>query len=208
MFIFNRFEQLPMTEFVSIKEAAEIHKGDFKGSCIKATELKAGTGAKGDWTMKKFTLQDPSGQLEIACFNEEINFFKVGQFYEVENAWWKEFTDRNSNKQWSCNVGQYCKIKAINPPTTPTVKEATEIAKEASEIEPEPKGPDSVNGDNLPKLTPDKMEFANSQTIVLLQIEEEVIKTMQTYTPKLTLNPGKVSMFVKLIYWEQRKKED
>lgn len=199
MFILNTFEVLLMTEFVSIANVKETHKGNFKGSCISQTELKAGSGTKGDWTMKKFTIQDASGEIEIAAFNEEINFFKVGNFYEVENAWWKEFTDRNNNKQFSCNVGQYCKITAVNPPIGH--KEL-----ENEKIEPEPKGPASVNGENLPKLATDFMEFVNSQTIMLLQIEEEVIKTMNTYTPRLTLNPGKVSMFVKLIYWEQKKR--
>ena len=207
MFINNKFEQKLMTEFVSIKEAIENHKGNFKGSCIKASELKAGTGKNGDWTMKKFTLQDPSGQVEIACFNEEINFFKVGEFYEVENAWWKEFTDRNNAKQFSCNVGQYCKVKPINPPTTPTVKEAVEIASEASdnEIPPEPKGPESVNGAEIPSASAYLLGFVDEETIKLLQIREGVRKRMLIHQPRISeVNGAELGGYTLEIYRQMK----
>lgn len=211
MFILNNIEPKLMTEFVSIANAKELHKGNFKGSCIKQSDLKAGSGPKGDWTMKKFTLQDPTGEVEIACFNEEINFFKVGQFYEVENAWWKEFTDRNNAKQFSCNVGQYCKIKPINPPTTPTVKEATEIANEASEeIPPEPKRPGSVNGEEIPRMQNiETLEFVDTQTLLLLQIREAVKVRMLKYSPRISeVNGAELGGYTLEIYRQYRKHKE
>lgn len=191
------------TEFISIKEAVENHKGSFKGSCIKTSELKAGTGKNGDWTMKKFTLQDTSGEVEIACFNEEINFFKVGQFYEVESPWFKEYLDRENNKKYSCNIGQYCKVNLVaNPPTQTT------MPTETSSKETEPKSPGSVNGEELTKLTVSKTLFVHEETIKLLQIEKEVRHTIEIYNPRLTIDGGKIGMFTKEIYRKYEKKEE
>ena len=190
------------TEFISIKEAVENHKGSFKGSCIKASDLKAGSGAKGDWTMKKFTLQDPSGEVEIGCFNEEINYFKVGGFYEIDNPWFKEYQDRENNTKFSCNLGQYCKVKLVdNPPTQTTIpKDSSE------EIEPEPKGRGSVNGEEIPGIkNPETLEFVDSQTLILLQFREAVKVRMLKYSPRISeVNGAELGGYTLEIYRQYR----
>jgi len=179
------------TNFVNIEDVLDLHKGNFKGTCISQSELKAGTGASGDWTRKFFTLEDRTGKIEITAWGEEINFFKVGLFYEIENPWWKEYEGK-----WSCNLGKYCKVKAVNPPVD--VKPAVETAEE--EIQPEPKGPRSVNGDKLPPMIENAKMKVTAETLTLLQIEAEVIATMELFQPRLSLEGSKIGMFVKEIY--------
>ena len=108
-----------MVEFVTIKEAIETHKGNIRGVIIKQGELKAGTGKNGDWTMKVFTLEDSSGQVDITCWNTEIGRLKVGEFFEIDSPWWKERTDKPGT--WNLGLGDYCKVNKVdNPPVQTT----------------------------------------------------------------------------------------
>ncbi len=169
-----------MTDFTPIKEVIATRKGNIKGVVIRQSDLKSGTKNGNDWSRKTFTIQDASGDIEITAFNEEIQFLKVGQCYEIESPWWKEY-----NGNWSLNIGQYCKItKVDNPPTQTTTNKI-------QQLEPiEEKLPDSL-------ILPSDVE---SETIVLLQIEEIVINTMKKFKPGVEPNSQKVGMFVKEIY--------
>lgn len=188
-----------MTDFVSIANAKELHKGNFKGACIKQSDLKAGSKSGSDWTRKTFTLQDASGEIEITAWNEEINFLEVGQFYEVENPWFKEYEGK-----WNCNIGQYCKINKVdNPPVQSTIQESTA---KPEEPQPEQPTPESINGGKLPEINANLAEFIEGETITLLQIEKVVRDTITMFYPKLVnIDGGKIGMYTKEIYRESKK---
>ena len=188
-----------MTEFVSIANAKETHQGNFKGSCIKKSDLKSGTAKNGDWTMKKFTLQDASAEIEIAAFNEEIQFFEVGQFYEVVNPKWKEYTDRNDQKQWSCNVGKSCTVTAINPPIAATTPKSDETP-------PKP----TRAGEEIPAMqNTETLGFVDTQTLLLLQIREAVKVRMLMYSPRLSeVNGAELGGYTLEIYRQYRKHKE
>ncbi len=99
-----------MTEFLSIADAKQAMKGDFVGIVSKIGDLKAGTSAKGDWTMKLITLEDGSGTVDMALFNDDIDKFKLGGKYEIENPWWKK-----KDGNLSLALGQYAKVKLVTP---------------------------------------------------------------------------------------------
>lgn len=119
------------TEFVTIKEAVDANKGNFIGTVIKQSELKSGTKNGRDWTRRIFTIQDATSEVELTCFGDEIQFFKVGGKYEIF-PWWKEKYEGKTN----LGIGKYGKAHLIgtdeinNKPTesepTPESKPTTE----------------------------------------------------------------------------------
>lgn len=96
-----------MTDFVSIADAKVAKKGNFVGIVSHIGELKAGTSDKGDWTMKLITFEDGSAKVDMAVFNDDIDKFKLGGKYEIENPWWKA--------DGKLALGQYAKVKLVTP---------------------------------------------------------------------------------------------
>lgn len=176
------------TIFVNIEDVLDLNKGSFKGTCISQSDLKSGTKDGKDWLMKKFTLEDTTGTIQITAWSEEIKLFKVGLFYEIETPWFKQYEGK-----WSCNIGEFCKVTAVNPPV-----DATPAATE--EIKPEPQSPRSVNGDKLPPMLENAKMKVTAETLTLLQIEAEVRATMELFQPRLSTEGAKIGMFTKEIY--------
>lgn len=178
-----------MVEFVTIKESIETHKGNIRGVIIKESDLKAGTGKTGDWTMKVFTLEDTSGQVDITCWNTEIGRLKVGEYYEVESPWWKERNDKPG--EWNLALGDYCKVNLVDNPSVQTTTQPTEKQEDVKVLE-------------MPKTLDAFASFIKDEAISLLQIEQGVKDIMKHYDPH-PLVDQKVGMFVKEIYRESKK---
>lgn len=173
-----------MTDFSSILTAKESKKGHVKGVIIRQSDLKSGTTKNGkDWTMKTFTLQDASDELQIVAFDDEIKKLEVGHAYEIESPWWQEHEGKVSVK-----FGKYIKITDVgNAPAQTTMDEA--------QAKPE-----------IPVPNENFTEFVMDETIKILQIEEIVKSTLGKLAPKgWHVNPETLKTYMELIYNESNK---
>jgi hypothetical protein len=176
------------TEFKTLKECIEAKKGAFIGVIIKQGDLNSGTTNDKDWTNKKFTITDATGDIELTAWGDEIAQFKVGNKYEFTGCWFKEY-----NEEPVLAMGKYGKAKLIGTATVVEQTAATEPGD--TPTHEEAKGPSKPLG----QLAPQTAEDVGLETVYLLQIEAEVKKVMKEYSPGEP-NNQKVGMFVKEIY--------
>ena len=178
-------------DFITIKEAKETYKGSFIGTVIKVGEPKSGTTNGRPWTMKVFTVQDKTDSIDITCFGDEVNLFKIGNKYEII-PWWKPKYEGNPN----LGIGKYGSVNLIGT-------DEINNTQPPQVLEPKPMGETrgQLNGEKLPVSSANLLGDVESETIALLQIEKIVVNTMITYSPTITEpNHQKVGMFVKEIY--------
>ncbi len=178
-----------MTE--TIQQCITAKKGTFIGVIQHVSELKAGTGKNGDWTMKKFTIKDPSGEIELVAWNDEIARAQtfVGKKCEFKSFWFKEYEGNTS-----LAFGNYGAVSIV------------EEVIEGVKITTKPETKEELKPIHIEKLSPISDIFKDmitQETITLLQIEQEVKQVMKTFEPHLV--DAKVGMFVKEIYRESKK---
>lgn len=192
-----------MTEFVTIKEANESHKGNIRGVIIKTSDLKAGTGKNGDWTMKNFTMQDSTGEIVITCWDTDTGRLTEGQYYEIDTPWYKERKDKPG--VFSVELGQYAKVTKIdNPPVQTTMPDQPAVGKSP----PETRG--EINGEEIPKPSENFKNFIILENQELAQIAMIVSEEMKIHLPKLTEPNGQIiGLRVKEIYrsWKNERKK-
>jgi len=172
-------------DFQSINTVKEERLKNLKGIVSKVSDLKSGTTDKGDWTMKIFTFEDPTGIIDMACFNGDIKKFEKGFTYEIENFWWKE-----KDGKYSAALGGYAKI--IKTPT----EQQTPLETHVEKTEP--------TGTPLPEISEALRNFVVEEDILLLQIEEVIATNHLKWTGK-GANGQRVGLHVKLIYEQARK---
>ncbi len=148
-----------MSEFLSIADARQAMKGSIVATVTNIGDLKSGTNAKGDWTMKIITLADGSGREDMAVFNEEIKLFKLNYKYEIVNPWWKV----NEKNELAFTLGQYAKVKAVSEaPIQETIDdEAQEIKQHLDE---------QIQDEDVSAL----VEFTLKQNKIISKISEVV----------------------------------
>jgi len=192
-----------MSEFPTIKECIQAFLKDptdknhaFICTVIKASDLKSGTGDKGDWTKKVFTVEDATDQIDITLWGKNVDLLKLGYKYEITNAYFSTYKD---DVQVGLTYGQVKMIGSAGAPKEQSTLEAPEptpkpaVGKPAEEIK-------------LPTVPEGFLNFIENETIVLLQIERDVKSVMAHYGTKLeTVDGGKIGMFVKEIYRESKK---
>jgi len=179
-----------LTDFQPIDTVIKEHLKNVTGIVVKESDLKAGTNDKGDWTMKIFTLEDPTGQLELACFgNTQISKLEKGFTYEIENIWWRE-----KEEKWSASLGDYAKVRKLEAAAT-TPPERTDTSK-IPPTEPEPTT-------KLPKPSLVIVDFVNQENMLLLQIE--AIITLQHKALGIPLNGQQIGMHTREIYLQSKK---
>lgn len=183
-----------MVEFVTMLAASTNHNGNIRGVVVKTSDLKAGSGSNGDWTMKRFTIQDSTGEVEITCWNTDTGRFQEGQYYEVQNLTWKPRKDKP--EIWQCGIGKDTIITKLDNPPTQT-KIPTEEVPAHEQAHPE--------ASKLPTLPEQFLNFIENETIALLQIEKEVKSVMAHYGTILeNVSGNKIGMFVKEIYRQSK----
>lgn len=181
--------------FKQVKDAEAGEKLSFIGTVIKQDDLKSGTKNGQDYTYKKFTIQDVTGDIELVAWNDDVKQFKIGNKYEFIDTWCKDY-------QGKLSLGiTYAKVKLIGTSTTQaTMPESTTTTPEPTPEDAKP-SKEEINGNKLPASIEAFNEFVEIETVMLLQIEKTVTSTMKHYLPKLTdVNGQKVGMFVKEIY--------
>ena len=175
-----------MVDFQNIATVKEEHLKNLKGIVIKETDLKAGTYEGKDWVMKIFTFEDKSGQIELACFNDEIKKFLKGHTYEIENFYWK---DKDGRK--SASLGQYAKVHEVARTADPA---------QAKLETPDENSPDWTPPEHtkLPKPSPTLVDFVQQANLTLLQIEG--IITLQHAELGIPFNGQHIGLHTKEIY--------
>lgn len=175
------------TDFITIKDAIADNKGNFVATVSKIGDLKSGTRNGKDWSMKKITVEDATASLEIGCFNEEMELFKIGCKYEIL-PWWKERYEGNPN----VGIGKYGQVKLIG---TDKVVESTSKPEETrGEV-----------GDSLPKPDLGFKTFIMTENIELAQISKVVRTQMELLNPLTSINGQELGLRVKEIYREWKK---
>lgn len=192
-----------MAEFPTIKECIQTFLKDpedknhaFICTVIKASDLKSGTGDKGDWTKKVFTVEDDTDRIDITCWGDDVGLLKLGYKYEITNAY---FTTYKDNVQ----VGlRYAQVKVVGSAGAP--KEQSTL--EAPEPAPKPAVGEPTKIIDLPKLPASLMDFIENETIALLQIEKDVKSVMAHYGVDMTkVDGGKVGLYIKEIYRQSKQ---
>jgi len=117
-----------MVEFTPLAEAIKSQAINVKGELSHISELKTGTGQYGEWQMKKITLKDSSGELEIAVWNKDIPKFTSGN-YELINLQWKERSDKPG--EWNASIAKNTVVIGLDgttesPKAEPTPETPTE----------------------------------------------------------------------------------
>ncbi len=115
-----------MSDFLTIDQArkkftaGESKNISFIATVIKQGELKSGTKGDKDWTNKRFTLQDSSGEIEITLWDYDVSLLKIGYKYEFLKPYWSDY---QGNPQVTNN--NYGKITVIGTATNQTVIDET-----------------------------------------------------------------------------------
>jgi len=176
-------------EFLSINDAKTALKGSIKGVIIEAKDLKSGTTKTGkDWTRKDFTIEDKSGSVRLTAWGEDTNKFKLGYTYEIVQPQWKKHEDvpqvqPSKYGSFKC-IGTAANQEQINESTTKTAAPET---------------------DSLPKLDASIRGTINENTILMLQIEQEVKGTFNDLELPDKDNGNKIGMFVRTFYEEYKR---
>lgn len=186
-----------MSELKSISDCIEAKKGSFIGVVISAGDLKSGTKDDKDWSRKSFIIEDNTARITAVMWNNDVNALKLGQKYEFTNWWFKEHEG-----QIQITKGNYGKLKEVegsfgdsNTPQT----------SQASEIDP----PRTQDLPSLPELDENTQALIHDNTILLLQIESTIRKSMQEFITPTRINDSQVGRYSRLIFnmLKQQKEE-
>lgn len=189
-----------MTEYLKLADAKAKKEGSVIVKVIAIGEVK--TSKDGKSKRQIITIKDFSGVFEITLWNEEIGKLELNKFYKLENPRWSTYKDAPQlSLGYNCTIHDAVEknlVGAVGQLTTPETKPEPK----ESEIKPEPKGPESVNGAELPQMVPQLAELTETETMKILQIKEHIILTIKKYYPKLLTEPNsfEVGMITKEIY--------
>jgi hypothetical protein len=173
-----------MANLVSIEDGIKTQKGSFIATIIKASELKEGTGKKGKYTMQRFTFADDSAEIELTAWNEETHLLQLGKKYEVA-PWWQG--DYEGTPQ--IGLGKFGKVKDLGDGLIP--RQDTHQTTSVQETTTQP------TTNNIPLLEASLKGIIHENTLLMLQIEQEVESTMKAVC-KGEIRGDKVGMFTKM----------
>jgi len=174
-----------MSSQISLADARQAMKGDFRAIVITIGELQSGTSEKGDWTKKNITIEDKTARMSFAAWGDEIKLFELGETYDFVQPWFKEY-----NGDVTLAIGKYCKVtKAIGAPP----REAPPPGQTTIET------PKQTIFDPAPALT----DFVYQENKALLEIE--AIITEQHKQLGVPYNGQQIGMHTREIYLQAKK---
>jgi len=187
------------TEFQTLDQAKAGEKISFIGTIINIGDLKSGTNNTGDYTYKRFLIQDAKATLELTAWDDEIKKFVMGGKYEIINAYAKDYKGKVS-------LGiQYAEVKLIG--TDKQQSTIDETPEQSASLEEKQENPPKVES-KIPTINPNLADFVETDMVTLLQIEQEVRTILHHYKPlpKMQEYEGSyVGMLTKEIYREAKK---
>jgi len=99
-----------LPDFISIKEAKTLGKGNIRFIVASIGELKIGHKKTGDeWQKQIVVIKDASGAMNLTLWNETIGQIIDGKSYTLENAYWTEYNDEPQ-----LSLGKYYKLNEIS----------------------------------------------------------------------------------------------
>ena len=191
-----------MTEFLSIADARQDMKGSIVATVTNIGDLKSGTNARGDWTMKIITLADGSGQVEMALFNNDITKFKLNFKYEIVNPWWKN----NAEGKLALALGDYAKVKIISDDTTqePIIDDDAQVPTSEEYLKNRQTEIDAKLK-SLPELDEKDGELADAVSLKMYQFKQHINKNISRFEEKP--NDGMTWQMAQEVYqqWKEKK---
>ena len=116
-----------MADFISIKEAHALGKGNLRFIVISLGELKSGTTKAGDeWQKQVAVIRDNSGAMNLTLWNENIGDIIDGKSYTLENAYWTEYKGEPQ-----LSLGKFYKLNEVSE-VQPSNQTIVETPKESS----------------------------------------------------------------------------
>ena len=188
-----------MVEYILLEQARKALKGSIIVEVISLGEVTVGNGKKGAYSKQMATLKDNSGIQQLTLWNADIGQLDLHKFYEIENPYWTEY-----NGEPQLSFGNYYKLHPANKTDlltsdgTSDPKQSLEQAQESDNREP---------GIELPEISANLEEAVVNNTILLMQIDIIVRKTLTKYRANNVeeLNNQKVGMFVKENFEDLKK---
>jgi len=99
-----------LPDFISIKEAKALGKGNIRFTVVSLGELKSGTAKSGDeWQQQVVVIKDDSGAMNLTLWNENIGEVIDGKSYTLENAYWTEYKGEPQ-----LSLGKFYKLNEIS----------------------------------------------------------------------------------------------
>jgi len=122
-----------MPDFISIKEAKALRKGNIVFTVVSLGELKSGTTKSGDeWQKQVAVIKDDSGAMNLTLWNETIGKVIDGKYYTLENAYWTEYKDEPQ-----LSLGKFYKLNETSQLEEPTLDET--LVREPQKSSPQEK---------------------------------------------------------------------
>lgn len=99
-----------MSDFISIKEANTLGKGNIRFTVVSLGELKSGsTKSRDAWQKQVAVIKDASGAMNLTLWNQDIGEVIDGKSYTLENAYWTEYKDEPQ-----LSLGKFYKLNEIS----------------------------------------------------------------------------------------------
>lgn len=173
-------------EFKQIKDCVVDSKISFIGVVTKQGDLKSGTKEGTDYSYKKFTLHDITGDIELTAWNNDIEKFVIGGKYEIINAWCKEYKGK-------LTLGiQYAEVRFIvKADVQATMEELPDKKNAAPKLK-------------LGEFNDDMKGIVSAETVTMLMIRKRVIDTIEPFDKDP--NQGMVWQMTEKIYDKHFKK--
>lgn len=113
-----------MSDFISIKEAKQLGKGNIRFRVVSLGELENGTTKAGDeWQKQVAVIKDDSTAMDLTLWAEDIGEIIVGKTYSLENGYWTVYKEEPQ-----LSLGKFYKLNEISKLSTNTLDDATEDA--------------------------------------------------------------------------------
>jgi len=141
-----------LPDFISIKEAKALGKGNIRFTVVSLGELKSGTAKSGDeWKKQVAVIKDASGAMNLTLWNENIGEIIDGEFYTLENAYWTEYKDEPQ-----LSLGNFYKLNKIlqleEPGSPQPMWGPPEIASPAAKTTPQEKLETATQNEMIAKI--------------------------------------------------------
>lgn len=148
---------------------------NFVGTVITESTIFTGTRANGSyWSKRYFTIQDCTDKIILTAWNDEIDKISLGKTYEFK----------------SMSISEFLGQKQLGFGTHGSVIELC-----ASPLHVKP-----TDKPQLPEITPNTKQHIIDDTILLIQIENQVRETIKETIGKSDPVPQLVGMYTRLIY--------
>lgn len=187
-----------MTEFISLSDARQAMKGNFVGTVMAISDLKAGSKDGKDWTNKRITIEDTTARITLTAWNDEIKLFEHGKTYEFESCWFQLYKE-----DVNLSISKFGKVRLAQMPAEPKQTTMPPPAPNPSQVLDHTMMERKEETNKLPQPSEALIHFVNQEDVLILQINEIVRNNAKDMG--IPNNDPFVGLRVKEIYRESKK---